>query len=104
MLRGSYSVSNLLTSALKQRPSVWHHQHCLQLGTSVPRKATMVACSSWHILPGTRKEELSLDFTLPTGQTFRWTRIVQAPEPTFEGVVGQRAVRDASSSACNALA
>lgn len=64
----------------------------------------MVACSSWHILPGTRKEELSLDFTLPTGQTFRWTRIVQAPEPAFEGVVGQRAVRDASSRACNALA
>ena len=63
-----------------------------------------MACSSWHILPGTRKEELSLDFTLPTGQTFRWTRIVQAPEPAFEGVVGQRAVRDASSSACNALA
>ena len=45
----------------------------------------------WHALPGTTKEELSLEFTLPTGQSFRW-RSLEAAEPTYDGVVGQRAV------------
>ena len=45
----------------------------------------------WRAVPGTTEEELSLEFTLPTGQSFRWRR-VKAAEPTFDGVIGQRAV------------
>lgn len=38
----------------------------------------------------TKAEELRLDFTLPTGQTFRW-RLTAPGE--YVGIVGQRAVR-----------
>ena len=53
--------------------------------------STVDAMGSWQEIPGTTKEELSLEFTLPTGQSFRWRR-VEAAEPTYDGVVGQRVV------------
>jgi len=40
---------------------------------------------------GTPSEELRLEFTLPTGQTFRWRRTGDAPLE-YTGVIGQRLV------------
>lgn len=59
--------------------------------SSVRAASAFSTMGSWHAIPGTTKEELSLEFTLPTGQSFRWRR-VEAAEPTYDGVVGQRAV------------
>ena len=59
--------------------------------SSVHAASAVNPMGSWHALPGTTKEELSLEFTLPTGQSFRW-RSVEAVEPTYVGVVGQRVV------------
>lgn len=44
--------------------------------------------SGWRSLDTTR-EELCLDFTLPTGQSFRWRATGHGQ---YEGVIGSRAV------------
>ena len=43
----------------------------------------------WQSL-GTSRQELTLDFTLPTGQSFRWRR---SGEAEYTGVLNQRLVR-----------
>ena len=50
--------------------------------------------SGWRSL-GTPAAELRLEWTLPTGQSFRWRR---AGEDEWVGVVGQRAVSGASQA------
>ena len=44
----------------------------------------------WQSL-GTPASELRLEWTLPTGQSFRWRQTGEAPLE-FTGVIGQRAV------------
>ena len=76
-----------------------------------PAPATASPAASWHAL-GTPPEELQLEFTLPTGQSFRWRRSgagaggagagggpaeagaepAAAEEVEFTGVVGERVV------------
>ena len=46
--------------------------------------------SVWQSL-GTPASELRLEWTLPTGQSFRWRQTGEAPLE-FTGVIGQRAV------------
>ena len=56
--------------------------------------------SGWCSL-GTPAAELRLEWTLPTGQSFRWRR---AGEDEWVGVVGQRAVSGASQALLPAVA
>lgn len=44
--------------------------------------------AGWRLL-GTPREELRLEFTLPTGQSFRWR---ETGPDEYTGVVGQRVV------------
>ena len=59
---------------------------------AMPEPAVKVedAEQGWHSL-GTQADELRLEWTLPTGQSFRWW---QTGEGEFTGVVGQRALDD----------
>ena len=43
----------------------------------------------WQSL-GTSRQELTLDFTLPTGQSFRWRK---SGDADYTGVLNQRLVR-----------
>ena len=45
--------------------------------------------AKWQSL-GTSRQELTLDFTLPTGQSFRWRK---SGEAEYTGVLNQRLVR-----------
>jgi 3-methyladenine DNA glycosylase/8-oxoguanine DNA glycosylase len=56
----------------------------------VPPPDTAGGGGGWARL-GTPSEELRLEFTLPTGQTFRWRRTGDAPLE-YTGVIGQRLV------------
>ncbi|KFM26186.1 N-glycosylase/DNA lyase [Auxenochlorella protothecoides] len=46
-------------------------------------------CAGWHLL-GTPREELRLEHTLPTGQSFRWR---ETGDDEYIGVIGQRVVQ-----------
>lgn len=51
--------------------------------------AKLAAQADWRSL-GTSKQELRLEYTLPTGQSFRWR---ETGRDEYTGVIGQRVVR-----------
>ena len=55
---------------------------------SVHQASDLASSTAWRPL-GTPSEELRLEFTLPTGQSFRWRDM---GEGLFTGVVGNRVV------------
>ena len=85
----------LFSSSCEQRTG--HHlqgmKNALRTGSStstVPQlSTTLSAATQQWISLNTTAQELSLDFSLPTGQSFRWK---PAASGQYIGVVGERAV------------
>ena len=87
----------LTGSLFRQRLHTAQHK----LGTALTAAASASAHSmAWQSL-GAAPAELTLDFTLPTGQSFRWRQTGQAE---FTGVVDNRVVSCNSRKTCSLVA
>ena len=87
----------LTRSLVRQRLHTAQHKLGMALAAAAPASAHSMA---WQSL-GAAPAELTLDFTLPTGQSFRWRQTGQAE---FTGVVDNRVVSCHSRKSCSLVA
>ena len=92
--RGGWYTGTSVQRAVSSGLRIYHNTQdstsvlCCVSRRSMSSTVAADSAAGWRLL-GTPREELRLEFTLPTGQSFRWR---ETGPDEYTGVVGQRVV------------